>query len=350
MCRLKECRKPARVKMDNLSKYCSDEHGREFMRRMTQHLTRHLPTKTASLDPLDRVRGAAAKNHSRDSHSVDGDAESIMETDEEEDHTGYRPPEDLGSRGGVLTAGDLKAVVQGVASVQEFRQLGDHLVPPPPVPAPAKDHDEEKENSNKMGLDLHPPNLVYSVEEETKLQKLRKKRHDLRHHREVLQARNKFVGLVRQRAKTVLDRLKQKEPKGGWKDICGFDPRVAWNDDEFDEWRQSEEGMKAFQDDKLDPEPAENIPSGNIDADGDEKMADADGDDDDGDDDGQDHEFAEFARGVCIKKRCERHKQWVKIHQQEIQFEEATLKQDLKHCEDEAAAVVERAVLRVWAE
>jgi COMPASS component SPP1 len=347
MCRLKECRKPARLKMDNLSKYCSDEHGREFMHRMTQHLTKHLPIKTASLDPLDRVRGVAGKNHSRDSHSVDGDAESIMETDEEEDHNGSRPPDDLGSRGGLLTAGDLKAVVQGVHSAREFRQLGDHLVSPPPLRPSVKSegrNDEEKENSNKMGLDLHPPNLVYSVEEETKLQKLRKKRHDLLHRREVLQARNKFVGLVRQRSKTVLDRLKQKEPKGGWKDICGFDGRLAWNDDEFDEWRQSEEGTKAFQEDKLEPE---RMPTGDTtDADGDEKMA----DDDEDDDNDKDHEFEEFARGVCMKKRCERHKQWNKMHQQEIQFEEGMLKQDLKHCEDEAAAVVERAVLRMWTE
>jgi COMPASS component SPP1 len=195
-----------------------------------------------------------------------------------------------------------------------------------------------------MGLDVHPPNLIYSVDEEAKLQKLRKKRDELLHRREVLQARNQFIGLIRQRVKTVLDRLKQKEPKGGWKDICGFDPRMSWNDDEFDEWRQSELGQKAFQDDKLEAEPGENMLNGTTDADGDQKMTDGDAEADD------DDEFAEFARGVCTKKRCERHKQWVKIHQQEIQFEEATLKQDLKRCEDEAEAVVERAVLRMWAE
>lgn len=61
-------------------------------------------------------------------------------------------------------------------------------------------------------------------------------------------------------------------------------------------------------------------------------------------------ELAKLTRGVCTKKRCERHKQWVKVHQSEVLFEENKLKQDLATCEKEAQNVVERAVLRMWAE
>ncbi|KAL1965384.1 hypothetical protein VTN77DRAFT_5821 [Rasamsonia byssochlamydoides] len=348
MCRLKGCRKPARITKKNRSKYCSDEHGREFMRRMTQHL--NLKTSSsAHLGPNGRGRGT---KNVRDSHSVEGDVDSNMEdgvatNDEEDDFN-----DDLGSRGGVLTAGDLKAAIMGVSSAEEFRRLGDRLVTPPPPPPPEEANGQNNAHSNKMGLDVHPPNVTYSLDEEAKLQKLRKQRDDLLYRREVLRARNQFIGLVRQRAKNVLERLKQKDPKGGWKDICGFDSRLSWNDDEFDEWRLSETGQKALQEGNLEaPELA-----AATDADGDHQMVDADaaaaaaadGDDDEKGD--KDDAFDAFARGVCLKKRCERHKQWVKVHQQDVLFEQNMLQQDLQKCEREAEAVVERAVLRMWAE
>lgn len=155
----------------------------------------------------------------------------------------------------------------------------------------------------------------------------------------MLEARTNFVGLVRQRAKSILEHLKQTDPKGGWKDICGFDSRLAWSDEEFDEWRFSEAGEKALKDGIPEalaasyPEPT--------DADGDTAM--------DGADSGK-NDLTTVARGVCTKKRCERHKQWVKVQQQDILFEENTVAQDLSKCETEAHAVVERAVLRMWAE
>jgi COMPASS component SPP1 len=350
MCRLKECRKPARLTKKNLSKYCSDEHGREFMRRMTQHLNLRAPPSVQLLGPNGRGRGTT-KSHLRDSHSVEGDADSNMDdgvatNDEEDDYN----DEDLGSRGGVLTVGDLKAAVMGVSSAEEFRRLGDRLVsPPPPPPEPPAeangDSQQKSPQSNRMGLDYNPPNLTYSLDEETKLQKLRKQCDSLLYRREVLRVRTQFIGLVRQRAKNVLERLKQKDPKGGWKDICGFDARLSWNEDELDEWRLSEAGKKAFEEGHLPP--PEPVDSTATDVDGDHQMADAEDNDTD---QKKDDDFDAFARGVCLKKRCERHKQWVKVHQQDVLFEESTLQQDLRKCEHEAEAVVERAVLRMWAE
>ncbi|KKA25456.1 PHD transcription factor [Rasamsonia emersonii CBS 393.64] len=351
MCRLKGCRKPARLRKKNPSKYCSDEHGREFFRRMTQHL--NLKSSSSGQQSGPNGRRGTTKDHHRDSHSVEGDVDSNMEdgaatNDEEEDDK--ENLEDLGSRGGVLTAGDLKAAIMGVSSAEEFRRLGDRLVspPPPPPPPPAGEangnNQQNNAHSNKMGLDFHPPNLTYSLDEEAKLQKLRKQRDDLLYRREMLRARNQFLALVRQRAKNVLERLKQTDPKGGWKDICGFDSRLSWNDDEFDEWRLSEAGKKALQEGNLEPEPVDNGAATATDADGDHQMADADAND------GDDHDFEAFARGVCLKKRCERHKQWVKVHQQDVLFEESMVQQDLRKCEREAEAVVERAVLRMWAE
>jgi COMPASS component SPP1 len=297
MCRLPECRKPARVNRKSPSKYCTDEHGREFMLRQTRQFK----------------LGPARKG-----------------------------TEDLGSMGGILTRGDLKAAILGVTSVQEFRKLGNQIISTPPESSrgsPASDVKNETKASDADKLfDVHASGVEYSADEAAKIDKLRQRRDDLLHRKEMLAARSTFVGLVRQRSKAAVERLKQNEPKGGWKDICGFDSRLAWADKEFDEWRLSEAGKKAL--DEGTPEAmAASYPT-TTDADGDIAM----------DNDEKEDAMAVLTRGICIKKRCERHKQWVKVQQQDIVFEEDAAEQDLKRYEQEARSVAERAVLRKWAE
>lgn len=257
--------------------------------------------------------------------------------------TNRNEPKSLGSMGGVLTIGDLKAAITGVESVQEFRALGNQIVPPPPDPAKEESPNSEvkseakSQDSQKLGLDITANGVEYSPQETAQLGKLREKREVLLHRKELLAARSAFIELVRQRAKSVVAKLKQNDPKGGWKDICGFDSRLAWADEEFDEWRLSDAGKKALAEGTAEAMAA-SYPV-KTDADGDTAM----------DGEGQD-ELAFVTRGVCIKKRCERHKQWVKVQQQDIAFEEETADRDLKKNEQEAGVVAERAVLRQWAE
>lgn len=333
MCRLKECRKPARVSGPTPSKYCSDEHGLEFMRQKTRHL--NLIPPQGIQKPKTIFRAALSGTQT----PRDDDSEYDSQMEDEQDNS----MEDLGSRGGVLTLGDLTAVVMGVSSVEEFRKLGAHIVAPPAEPAPdqvppSNTADAGTPPSKKLGLDVGVDGLHYSSDEAEKLEKLRKQRAELFHRRDMLTARNTFLTLVRHRSKSILDILKKKDPKGGWKDICGFDTRLAWSDEEFDEWRLSEPGKKALEEGT--PEAlAASYPTGNVDADGDTTMG---GEDEDS--------YASLTRGVCLKKRCERHKQWVKVQQQDVAFEERTLESGLAECEKEAREVVERAVLRMWAE
>ncbi|KAG0159454.1 hypothetical protein PDIDSM_6976 [Penicillium digitatum] len=300
MCRLVECRKPARVRTKPPSKYCCDEHGREFMRQQTQQLKQR----------AGQVNGLF---------------------------------EDLGSMGGILTVGDLKAAIMGVTSTQEFRKLGDRIVSPPPradenETAGAEIQAESKPQSGRwLGVDVHATGLEYSPDEIAKIEKLRTQRKELLHRKEMLAARTTFVSLLKPRAKGVVEKLKQHEPKGGWKDICGFDSRLSWSDEEFDEWRLSGAGKKALAEGTA--EALAMSFSAGTDADGDTAMN-GDGDDD----------ISFWTRGVCTKKRCERHKQWVKVQQQDILFEEETAEQDLAKCEKEARSVVERGVMRRWAE
>ncbi|KXG48771.1 Zinc finger, PHD-type [Penicillium griseofulvum] len=299
MCRLVECRKPARAKAKPPSKYCCDDHGREFMRKQTQQLKQRARQTNGLFD-------------------------------------------DLGSMGGILTAGDLKAAIMGVSSTQEFRKLGDRIISPPPQidekeSAGPGVKDESKPQSGRwLGVDVHANGMEYSQDEIAKIEKLRKQRDELLHRKEMLAARTTFVSLLKPRAKGVVEKLKQHEPKGGWKDICGFDSRLSWSDEEFDEWRLSDAGKKALAEGTAE---ALAVGSAGTDADGDTAM---NGDTDD--------DIASWTRGVCTKKRCERHKQWVKVQQQDILFEEETAEQDLARCEEEARSVVERGVMRRWAE
>ncbi|KAL3479249.1 hypothetical protein BJX99DRAFT_86784 [Aspergillus californicus] len=321
MCRLSGCRKPARF-VGNASKYCSDEHGLEFMRRKTQHLNL---TQSKIQKPLSMRR--AALSGTRTPRDDDSEYDGSHVEDERDDSM-----EDLGSRGGVLTVGDLTAVIMGVASAADFRKLGAHIISPPPEDTNA---DAEAKPVQKLGLDVGVDDPNYSTDEAEKIEKLRKQHEELVHRGEMLAARSNFLNLVRQRSKNISDIMKKKEPKGGWKDYCGFDPRLGWADQEFDEWRLSDIGKKAL--DEGTPEAlASSFPDA-VDADGDTTM--------DGEDD-----IASLTRGICPKKRCERHKQWVKVQQQDSVFEETTLKEDLAACEKEAQGVVERAVLRMWAE
>lgn len=238
--------------------------------------------------------------------------------------------------------GELKAAITGVESVQEFRALGNQIIPPPPEPTKEESPNGEvksetkSRDSQKLGLDI-TANVEYSPHETAQLGKLREKRDALLHRKDTLAARSTFIEIVRQRAKSVVAKLKQNDPKGGWKDICGFDSRLAWADEEFDAWRLSDAGKKALEDGTAEATAA-SYPV-KKDADGDIAM------------DGEEKDEMEFVtRGVCTKKRCERHKQWVKVQQQDIAFEEETANRDLKTNEQEARAVAERAVLRQWAE
>ncbi|KAL5001098.1 hypothetical protein BDV10DRAFT_19349 [Aspergillus recurvatus] len=335
MCRLRECRKPARLTGPTPSKYCSDEHGLEFMRQKTRHLNLIPP------HGIQRSKSILRAALSGTQTPRDDDSEYDSQMEDEQDNS----MEDLGSKGGVLTLGDLTAVIMGVGSAEEFRKLGAHIVAPPeeqsaPDQIPTSDTTDAgaPPTKKKLGLDVGVDGLHYSPDEAEKLEKLRKQRDELFHRRDMLAARNTFLTLVRHRSKSILDMLKKKDPKGGWKDICGFDSRLAWSDEGFDEWRLSEPGKKALEEGT--PEAlAISYSTSNVDADGDTAMGSEDED-----------SLERLTRGVCLKKRCERHKQWVKVQQQDIAFEERTLESDLAECEKEAQGVVERAVLRMWAE
>src|SRR5579862_1782958 len=102
MCRLHGCRKPARLSKKDLSKYCSDAHGREFM-----------------LYNAQRVRKRRR----------------VDESSRESSRSPSRNPL-AGSAGSALNKGQLAAVTKSVKDVGDFRKLGEGVLSPPPTISP----------------------------------------------------------------------------------------------------------------------------------------------------------------------------------------------------------------------
>ncbi|PGH18093.1 hypothetical protein AJ79_00721 [Helicocarpus griseus UAMH5409] len=376
MCRLSGCRQPARVFGGGVpSKYCSDEHGREFMLQKTalsKKASRSGPSsapKTPALD--DRSRGSSVAvgrrrqkgvlrddteaelrnaERARSNPRDDDDEEDDFEADEAEAENGET--DGLGSRGGILTRNDLKAAIMGVKSAQEFRGLGDHILPPSAGEKLASTTDiigvtsfktdnttDASQNDGDLNFDLEAHQFQLTTNERQHIQNLRMKRTELRNQLDMLRNRDTFLTLVRQRAKSILEQLRQADPKSGtstWKDICGYDSRLSWSDEEFNEWRLSDAGKEALRSGILEAPPLE--PDDN----GDTEMQDAEVDGDDN------RTVEKIARGVCIKKRCERHRQWVKVQQQDMQHEERIAREELEKCGNDSKDVMGRIVLRIY--
>ena len=284
MCRLDSCSKPALTDGPHRSKYCCKEHGQEFMER---HLSAY----------EKKFGGANANKKRRRDNYTDHDGNEGEENEEEEDN-----------RGGVLRSGELKALVDGVKDVVTFRKLGDGVLSHPETAATSPGCEAEKK-------------ILYSPKETYLLDEIAKQRADIEARREMLNDRETLVHMVDHRRKNVLAKLKEKEKS--LKDICGYDVRLTWSDEEFNEWRNSKDGRDQLQNAVLFAD------SRLIDA---EKR--------------EEGEEAETGPGVCKKKRCERHRTWYKVQQQDNAMEREDVRQKLRKLDEEEKSVRDRAMIR----
>ncbi|KAI9852371.1 MAG: hypothetical protein M1838_000893 [Thelocarpon superellum] len=270
MCRLDGCRQPARLSKDRASKYCCDEHGREFWRQHT---------------PSEKKR-------------------KRLEHEEEDGST---------TLGGPLSKAELATIVRSVKNVGEFRSMGDGVLSPPPTAH--SNHGDVHMTDNGDDPDANEAERWFNDEERARVQRIRDSKEGVVRRLGGLKSREQFVQLVRDRAKKVLGELT------GTKDICGFDARLAWTEEEFLAWKDSDDGRQAFATGVL--MPPTDVTDESIE--GDESA---------------------IGAGVCQKKRCERHKLWRNLQVQEIRFDEAHLTDELHKLQREESEVRERAKLR----
>ncbi|OAL75138.1 hypothetical protein A7D00_0736 [Trichophyton violaceum] len=300
MCRLRECRQPARVDAKPPSKYCSDEHGIDYMKQAMSRGSRQ-PSSSA-----DEQSNRRCKNEA--------------------------------SRGGILNLGELKSVVSKVDSADQFRKLGAsplsahqeevqaRLSDAMAAPGPNQSDSETKD----VSFDFEADKVAFSSSERQRLNQLRKEKLRLDNRKEMLQARDNFIVIAKQRVKHAFDRLKAHGSVGNLqlKDICGFDNRFSLSDEEFDEWRKSEKGALLLADFSAQDNAGEASPQL-------KKAVDTES-------------IEEILQTLCLKKRCERHKQWTKVMQQEVLFEQSILKEQSDKCHKDAEELVKKAVLRMF--
>lgn len=276
MCRRKGCRHPARLgksKSGNTSKYCSDECGVILFRELA-----------------GRARGQeeAIKNRtSRQKGSALGTSKPA-------------PEDDIGARGGALSAGEVKALLNVSQTVQDFWKLGDGVLSPPATP-----------NGKDKGKTSDFTDL-----EAQALQRIQTEKEEARRRHALLKDRMKFVTLVKQaasRAATEKD-LKPKE-------YCGYDPRMEWPEDRFQAWRNSKAGQQAFELETLRMEKSS------------EKDAEI--------------EYQGEDLDICERKRCARHHDWSKLAVDDLRFEMSDNSDRMRALDREEKDIKERAALRV---
>ncbi|KAG8534027.1 uncharacterized protein KY384_000870 [Bacidia gigantensis] len=348
MCRLPGCSEPARTdeKGKNLSKYCSDEHGEDFMRRLVEG---------KGSEPAPTIERATRRKSQHQQLTPDKGPEA------------YEDP-----RGGVLKPADLKAITDYTKDVTSFHALGEASVPSPPRTASPN---LLNGNSTPTLSKPDPPShthtkITYTPSEQSTLSALAQKKSHLLSRREMLTDRDKFVALVSARHKTILAKLKETDKS--LKDICGYDSRLTWSDHEFDAWRTSADGVQALESGVLGEPPRGKLhampngtavvkvngvlpppvltngttPKAEGDGDGDEEMPDAE----DGKHSTTNAEIEEgveeIGKGVCKKKRCERHRAWNKNQMNDNLFEKNQVRVALKKVEGEEKGVRDCAVLR----
>ncbi|KAH7049185.1 hypothetical protein B0J12DRAFT_574058 [Macrophomina phaseolina] len=272
MCRREGCRRPAR--RDEQSKYCSDECGKLFFQSLAA---------TLQGNGAGGMAGQKTRRDRRKANSTDHDGE-----DTEDD----RP---AGPRGGTITARDLKALTLSAHDVDHFKNLGNSMLSPPATASPTSSTFNGNSNNKQGSSD--PP---LSASDAARIVEIAKEIEDLQRRIALLKHREKFVAMAREQVNTVAEREGVKP-----KDICGYDSRLNWSEGEFALWCDSPKGRACLRLERLDAEPE--------DVDRDDLLP------------------ALLAPpDVCLKKRCQRHTQWVKIAQYDVSFEGSVAKNQIQ--------------------
>lgn len=283
MCRLDGCREPAAINAPRPSKYCCDDHAAQFFRRF---IKKGLGTDAPASAKRRR------KDNLTDNFQNDGDD--------------YDRPAHL--RGGLLSPSEIKTVTDGLQSCQEFRSLGENVTV------------TEESERGEDAMDIDNDRKRYTVRESEQLTKTVDRIQKLRHQLSSSEDRERFLALVKGRAKSVSEELKKKDKS--MKDMCGFDRRLRWSDEDFDTWCLSEDGKEALKTNKLKPD--------QVDADGDANMGDAD----------------ELGKGMCMRKRCKQHDGWSRLHSLDFTCNKTDISREISRLVSEEQGIRERAMIR----
>ncbi|KXS95637.1 hypothetical protein AC578_3556 [Pseudocercospora eumusae] len=276
ICRRSGCRQPARTgktkASTSASKYCSEECGVLYFREM-----------------VARTRGTEEKVKDRAARRKGG-LDTLPQLMQEDD---------IGARGGALAAGEVKALIDSAKNAEEFKKLGNGVLSPPTTPD-GKNADE------------------FTEAESEALQRISARKDMARSRHALLKDRLTFVTMIKHAA-TRTAAEKELKPK----DYCGYDPRIEWTEERFEQFRNSKIGQQAFELQTLATE-KNGVKDDVIDED--EEMP-----------------------AVCDKKKCARHHEWSKLALDDLRFEMADNGDKMRGLDREEKEMRERAAFRAKA-
>lgn len=392
MCRRKECRKPARVLAEPPSKYCTDECKKRFWVGMVKKSDPNalisedglmvIGSKMHQGDQEKKQRKRRKAKEDEEYSDANDDAESdyqevgmmlspsrrkkkkkkgispTMTKARKNDHMdeGATSSDDdlpLATRGGALSVGDIKMMLNQVNTVDQIRQLGQK----PPTPPYTSDFDAEDPDTKMTNgvdneiQDVQKP-FPYNPEEQSHLRRLSTKKRQQNDRLRLLRDQEKLFAMIKTRSAAIIEEMDVPKVKN----VCGFDARLSWSAAEFEDWCGSPAGRLALQKGEIgDPDPG--IDSVKQERRSEDGMVDGIqenglGEDDDGDDDVGDDGIKRgtMLRGICIRNKCPRHREWRRLLASEYKFEEEGVRRQIRKLEAEGKEVRERAAMRVLCE
>ncbi|KAI7218362.1 hypothetical protein KC333_g3635 [Hortaea werneckii] len=329
ICRRKGCRMPARIagrgakggEKSGGSKYCSEECGVLYFREM-----------------VSRTRGKEEQSRSRTSRRKGSVLSAQQQAFQEEE-------EDVGAKGGILAAGEIKALITSAKNVEDFRKLGEGVLSPPATP----DRKEDKSNSTSNAETNDTP--AFTETEATALETIHRQKDEARRRHGLLKDRMKFVTLVKQAAaRTASEReLKPKE-------YCGYDPRLEWTEAQFAQWRASGTGKQALELETLDVADSttskSNDPTNPAVENGDVTMSNTHSSSTENPNSTADQYTdttllpTSATTTICDRKKCARHLEWGKLVVDDLRFEMGDNSDRMRGLAKAEREVRERAALR----
>ncbi|KAI7368088.1 hypothetical protein KC354_g2913 [Hortaea werneckii] len=319
ICRRKGCRMPARIagrgakggEKSGGSKYCSEECGVLYFREM-----------------VARTRGKEEQGRNRNSRRKGSVLSAQQQAFQEEE-------EDVGAKGGILAAGEIKALITSAKNVEDFRKLGGGVLSPPATP----DKKEDKSNNIKDEANAAP---AFTDTEATALETIHRQKDEARRRHGLLKDRMKFVTLVKQAAaRTASEReLKPKE-------YCGYDPRLEWTEAQFAQWRASAPGKQALELETLDvaDSSTDGVENGDVSMSNTHDPSNSNPDSTTTDQ-YTDTSLLAPASVICDRKKCARHLEWGKLVVDDLRFEMGDNSDRMRGLAKAEREVRERAALR----
>jgi COMPASS component SPP1 len=270
MCRRTSCRLPAMVQQN--SKYCSEKCGLLYFKEL-------LATEA-------RVVDAATQ--------------------------------DLGAKGGLLSQGELKALLVAAPTIDQFKRLGDGLA----SPTSSSTVEAEAENiiNGASAEEAFPEITALNDIERERLDQIAHLKTTTRTRHALLKDRAHLITMLKQSAQQLADNRGVKP-----KDLCGYDSRLTWTEDEIEAWRTSPAGQEALRTNHLRASASEDI-------DGDATMTGV--------------SPATDRYETCLKRKCAKHHEWAKLALDDTRFETIKNADAMRALEKEEKEIKERARMR----